>query len=323
MFSVRDESTGKTKHAGRSVAKVIDNVDPKKSGRIRVFHPLIGESNWIDYQKLPGQFWVPEIGELVYLEADAGSIEFPTAWGNLTMEDDAFLPEVFKRSNPTNRGLYTKGGHLLELDDGTGITGLESKGVRLTTSGGKKFHLTEDLLAQDNKMLLEDENGDKIEIDVITSKITVTTANGSIMTMDGISDSIITATAFGDIIEASALNGIQLTTPAVGGTSTSMKAGKVNTKGALQFSAEDGAGAKLNLANGLVALGNSAGELFDLLDQQQDILIALTTSMATETHIGNLGYNSSPPVNATDYVKANVDITTKIKAKIALIKGSL
>lgn len=270
MFVTNDESTGNRKYTGRSVAKVIDNVDPRKEGRIRVFHPFIGESGWIDYLRLPGQFSVPKIEDLVYLEADAGNLEFPIAWGNLTKEDDADIPEAFKRSKPTNRGMFTPGGHLLELDDGTGLTGLQNKGVRLTTSGGKKIHLIEDFVAQDNKILLEDEIGDKIEIDVITSLITITTANGSIFTMDGILDAITIASAFGDTAEISALNGIQLSTPAAGGTSISMNTGTVEVSNAQSSITLDVSGeislagpvGNLSIANtGDIELANAVGSL--------------------------------------------------------------
>lgn len=199
MFPVEDNH-GETKYSGRSVARVIDNIDPKKQGRIRVYHPYLGESVWIDYLRLPGQFSVPEIGELVYLEADAGYLEFPVAWGNLTRDEDELIPEEFQRSMPTNRGLFTPGGHLLELDDGTGITGLEQKGVRLTTSGGKKFYLNEDLIASDNKILLEDENGNKVEIDVITNLITIATAAGAQITVDGVQDTINLENSFGSSV---------------------------------------------------------------------------------------------------------------------------
>jgi hypothetical protein len=198
MFPVTDDAQQVPKYAGRSVAKVIDNIDPAKEGRIRVFHPFTGDSIWIDYLHLPGQFGVPEIDDLVYIEADAGFIEFPIAWGNLIKEADDTIPESFKRYKPTNRGLFSPLGHLFELDDGTGASGTEKNGVRITTSGGKKLHFNEDTSAQDNKILLEDEDGNKVEIDQVTKKITVTTSSNTILELDGQADSINISTGSGD-----------------------------------------------------------------------------------------------------------------------------
>lgn len=66
-------------------------------------------------------------------------------------------------------------------------------------------------------------------------------------------------------------------------------------------------GMKVN-SLGQVGIGNSFGELFDLLDQ-------LLTALQTETHIGNLGFPTSPPVNAPVYLAIQIIIN--------LIKGSL
>lgn len=132
-------------YAARSRAKVIDNVDPLGRGRIRVNHPLLGETVWISYLKLPNFYNVPSIDDIVYVEADCGDYNFPVAWGNIVVgpDDSVLLPDVFKRKNPTNSGFYSPGGHLVEIDDGLGIA-RTNKGIRLTTSGGIKLDLKDD-----------------------------------------------------------------------------------------------------------------------------------------------------------------------------------
>src|SRR4030067_3169053 len=119
MFRTKD-TYGKHRYAGRSKAKVIDNRDPANKGRIMVRHPILGETVWIDYLRNPGQFDVPSIGDIVYIECDTGEHEFPIAHGNLTLgyPGEANLPAAFKSRNvPTNRGMFTPGGHLFEMDD--------------------------------------------------------------------------------------------------------------------------------------------------------------------------------------------------------------
>jgi hypothetical protein len=170
------DSTGKPRYLTRSKAVVIDNRDPLNRGRIRIDHPLVGKSGWVDYLRTPGYFSVPSIGDLVYIEADTGYAEYPIAWGNVTkgLDEAPELPNEFKRDVPTNRGIYTPNGHKLELDDGvanatnapvdTNFT-TENRGIRITTKAGNKIHISEDSDNQKQFIVLQDVNGNKIELD--------------------------------------------------------------------------------------------------------------------------------------------------------------
>jgi hypothetical protein len=170
------DSTGKTRYLTRSKAIVIDNRDPLNRGRIRVDHPLVGKTGWIDYLRSPGYFSVPSIGDLVYIEADTGYAEYPIAWGNVTkgLDEAPELPEYFKRDIPSNRGIYTPNGHSIELDDGIATVSnapvdnnftTENRGIRITTKAGNKIHISEDTENQKQFIVLEDVNGNKIELD--------------------------------------------------------------------------------------------------------------------------------------------------------------
>jgi hypothetical protein len=264
MFTVRDESTGRTKHTGRSVAKVIDNIDPKKEGRIRVFHPLIGESGWIDYLRLPGQFSVPEIEELVYIEADAGDLTFAVAWGNLTKEEDTSIPETFKRNRPSNRGMFTKEGHLLELDDGTGPTKSDNKGIRITSSGGKKLHFSEDSSKFESTITLEDDSGNGLKIDENSNSFTIATSTGAEFKLESEDITITNSTVS---ITISSSGDIEI----VGPTSTLSMA----AAGDLEFSNTVGS-LVINATGQFEIKGPSAG-LADILSQT---LQTLSTTLA-------------------------------------------
>ena len=271
------DSNGKTRHITRSKAVVIDNRDPLNRGRIRIDHPLIGKTGWVDYLRAPGYFSVPSIGDLVYIEADTGYAEYPVAWGNVTkgLNEAPELPEYFKRDVPTNRGIYTPNGHSLELDDGVATVSdalvdtnftTENRGIRITTKAGNKIHISEDTTNQQQFIVLEDVNGNKIELDY--------------------KDNIV----------------------------------NINSVGEVNITASGGAKGKFN--QGKIAFGTSSVELLEQLSQTLQSLITLTASMQTETHLGNLGYPTTVPENASNYATAESELIN-LKGLVDSIKGNL
>ena len=175
MYRTIDQN-GNVKYTGRSTSKVIDNRDPLERGRIRISHPLLGNTVWIEYLKTPSTFNVPSIGDIVYVECDAGEPSFPICWGNITKgsDDSPDIPDTFRRDVPTNRGMHTPGGHLFEMDDGIAPltsnpqdtnTTSKSRGVRLTTTDGTKFHIYDDTENGITKILIEDPDGNSIIVD--------------------------------------------------------------------------------------------------------------------------------------------------------------
>lgn len=165
MILTRDLANPKLyKYTTRSKAVVVDNADPNKSGRIRVDHPLIGRTAWIPYLRNPSGYDVPQIGDIVYLEADSGYYNYPVASGNLTKGvNSPSLPDNFIRVFPTNRGMFSPAGNLLELDDGLAPqepSGSGAKGIRLTTTDGNIFNLNDEF----NKITLTDIGGNSITL---------------------------------------------------------------------------------------------------------------------------------------------------------------
>lgn len=185
MFRTKD-ANGNVKYSGRSKATVVDNRDPLKKGRIIVDHPLLGETVWIDYLSEPGRYNPPSIGDLVYVEADAGHQEFPIAWGNAVKGEDSNpdVPTQFKRDVPSNRGWQTPGGHKVELDDGVATVTdapndkaftTANRGIRLTTKAGNKVWIIEDTDASQGYILIEDIGGNSIKLDTINKSIEINT----------------------------------------------------------------------------------------------------------------------------------------------------
>lgn len=176
MFRTKD-TYGKHRYAGRSKAQVLDNRDPANKGRIQVKHPILGETVWIDYLRQPNQFDVPSIGDVVYVECDTGEHEFPIAHGNLTLgyPGKAVLPDAFKRNVPSNRGFFTPGGHLIEMDDGESkptkspndkdLT-TKNRGIRITSKDGYKIHIMEDPDNGKQQILIEAKDGSFMKLDV-------------------------------------------------------------------------------------------------------------------------------------------------------------
>lgn len=81
-------------------------------------------------------------------------------------------------------------------------------------------------------------------------------------------------------------------------------------------------GAALNLSSGKVALGGPTAELLDLFDQTLQKFDATLTQIQALTVLGNLGFPTSPPINAAAFATTQVEVAT-IKATLGTIKGSL
>lgn len=86
--------------------------------------------------------------------------------------------------------------------------------------------------------------------------------------------------------------------------------------------AKDNGLGRLKISNGQVGLGTPTAELVTEFGKLLDALLGLTLDLQIETHIGNLGYPSSPPLNSTNYSNINTTITA-IRALITTINGGV
>lgn len=153
------------------------------------------------------------------------------------------------------------------------------------------------------------------------------TAGGTLVAIANADDSIELTCADGDTIKVSKADGIQMSTPAGGGTSVSLKNGNVAFTAGADFTI-DGSGGKGKFSGGKVGFGSDAFELLDLFDkalEQVSILAEKSASMATDdsTHIhGSSVGPTSPPTTASAYVTLAADFTAA-KVAIELIKTNL
>lgn len=83
-----------------------------------------------------------------------------------------------------------------------------------------------------------------------------------------------------------------------------------------------GGKAVLKLGKGQIGLGGPAGELIDLIIQTLEAVGEILTANQAQTHMGNLGYPTSPPINTADYAKTQLKVK-KIQSILNLLKGGI
>jgi hypothetical protein len=103
-------------------------------------------------------------------------------------------------------------------------------------------------------------------------------------------------------------------TETVGGNLTITVTGDINI--------EASGGAKGKFAGGQVAFGTDATELLQQISDALQDLSTLFATVAPHNHIGNLGYNTSPPDTQGDWAASSATMAS-IKALVDSIKASL
>ena len=148
---------------------------------------------------------------------------------------------------------------------------------------------------KDGVLTITDKEAQKIEMNRKTK--TISFSNGITITIDGKNDKFKVLTKGGASIE-------------VDGTADSI-------------TLKDKGNGELKISNNKVALGASSAELLQQISDQLDKIATWANSVgAVHTHIGNLGYPTLVPDQASGYTSLGSDLNT-IKGKVDGIKGTL
>lgn len=168
------------------VGVVTDNKDPKGQARVKVKYPWLTEEHtsfWARQSsqmagKGRGMFNIPELGDEVLVAFEHGDVRRPYILGQLWNGKDG-IPSISGNamhgagSVVNRRGLYSRVGHMVDVDDTGGA------GIKLTTAGGVKVHLTDD----GPTILCSTPGGQSITITDSGSLIKLQDNAGDVMTM--------------------------------------------------------------------------------------------------------------------------------------------
>jgi hypothetical protein len=107
-------------------ARVEDNHDPKGHGRLQLAAPQLFEPNETVWAKplLPyGFFFIPEIGDLAWMQFEGGELDNPVWIGAQIVRGG--WPSEAPSGDPDVRILKSASGHVIVMSDGTGAETME------------------------------------------------------------------------------------------------------------------------------------------------------------------------------------------------------
>lgn len=171
---------------GKYRAVVVDNADPENRGRLRLRIPSVLGADVVSGWALPctpyggmadqGFFFVPEIDATVWVEFEAGNLEYPiwvgTFWGKPGGASEVPKP-ADQQSPPTRKIIKTLKGSSIEIEDKDGdevfIIQYNDGSSKNTVTMNKDGILVEDTNANkmtmdSNGIVIEDKNQNKIEM---------------------------------------------------------------------------------------------------------------------------------------------------------------
>lgn len=167
---------------------VIDNSDPEKRGRVRIMIPSIGHSNEGDVQEgiwaLPchsglsvgeggeahGFIYVPDVKDQVFVMFEKGILSNPLYIGGWVHAGDVSRGRF---NSVASKGIRTKAGHTIELDDDGGI--LISKG------DGGSVTSTMISLGANNEVVISNKFGSQVFLS--EKEASVFSSDGSLVTV--------------------------------------------------------------------------------------------------------------------------------------------
>ena len=175
------QNLGQRRAYGKYRGFVTDNADPERRARVKLRVPtLLGEaeSGWA-LPCLPcgglanqGLFAVPGIGAQVWVEFEGGNLDFPIWTGPFWQQSGDVPTEA--QDPPTTQVLRTAKGHVFLLEDKD-----DGETIQLLHSAGAKLEMD-----KDGKVLLTDNNEDKLTLDAQNGAIILEDANGNTLTLN-------------------------------------------------------------------------------------------------------------------------------------------
>jgi len=153
---------------GLAVATVTDNQDPKGLARVRVRLPWQPENQQSFWARLAvpmalagqGTYFLPEVGTQVLCGFEMGDLSHPCVLGSLWNSEMA-PPSNNNDGKNDYRLIRTRSNSELKFFDG------EQPSLELKLESGKR------LFMDNNKIVLEDENGNMFEIDSQSNSVTI------------------------------------------------------------------------------------------------------------------------------------------------------
>lgn len=281
------------RYYGKYRGFVVDNADPQKRGRLRVKVPSVFGTDVVSGWALPcapyggaddqGLFFVPEVEAGVWVEFEAGDLEYPvwvgTFWSKPGGNSEAPKPnkpdgtkDDAAQSPPTRKIIKTVKGHTIQLEDKDGeemllvveaknnhVVRMDKDGVKLTE--GTKKHVVafdkdgikvthgensnEVFISNDGIKVTDAKNGNSVEMSA--SGMTITDGASAVTVKDKNGNQLVLDSAG---ISAADKNGNKLVLDA-GGVVVQEKANKVVVGAAGVSIGSDGAAEPLVLGNQL------------------------------------------------------------------------
>lgn len=210
-------------------AIVVDNKDDEYKGRIRIQidefgskpYPYLAMPKFQLMYKDKGIYIVPDIGDYVWVSFQNGDARFPIYEGNNNL--NVFeVPDEFKTNYPNRRGIKTKAGHTIFIDDTEGKETIVVKhkdnsyfmfdkdgGIVYGTEGGNYFYM-------DKKSNIQIRIYDGSGLYISNGQISIINKDGNILNIGGSGIDMITSnqvSVFGNSI----LLGVGANMPATGG----------------------------------------------------------------------------------------------------------
>lgn len=254
-------------------------------------------------------------GDVVYVQFIQGDPRFPVI---------VALDEGIDTGDST--GAVSADGHI-EKSQYNGIERIIDKNGNLTwTRKGGEFDEDlqafvptemEDVKAQvePQKVTLTLQNGLTVTIDGNTDQVDIKTQGGAQVTVDGTSDKVSALTAGQAVVEVDGAGDKVLVASSSG---AQMEVDGTGDQAELK---SNGSG-KFKANADTIALGASGIEILEQISQQLSELSTFLNAAAAHTHVGNLGFPTAPPTQASDYTSAATALDA-IKADVDSIKGSL